>query len=98
MGQMKLFYLISSALFIVLQYSIFLSDNSLFSYIDYNEQLVSKQIKINFLETKNKKLKNEITQLTNNTHALETFARENYGYIKNEEIFVQILKNHGKNN
>ena len=95
---MKLFYLISSALFIVLQYSIFLSDNSLFSYIDYNEQLVSKQIKIDLLETKNKKLKNEITQLTNNTHALETFAREKYGYIKNEEIFVQILKNHGKNN
>ncbi len=98
MGQMKLFYLISSALFIVLQYSIFLSDNSLFSYIDYNEQLVSKQIKIDLLETKNKKLKNEITKLTNNTDALETFARENYGYIKNEEIFVQILKNHGKNN
>ena len=98
MGQMKLFYLISSALFIVLQYSIFLSDNSLFSYIDYNEQLVSKQIKIDLLETKNKKLKNEITRLTNNTHALETFAREKYGYIKNEEIFVQILKNHGKNN
>ena len=98
MGQMKLFYLISSALFIVLQYSIFLSDNSLFSYLDYNEQLVSKQIKIDLLETKNKKLKNEITKLTNNTDALETFARENYGYIKNEEIFVQILKNHGKNN
>ena len=98
MGQMKLFYLISSALFIVLQYSIFLSDNSLFSYIDYNEQLVSKQIKIDLLETKNKKLKNEITKLTNNTDALETFARENYGYIKNEEIFVQILKNHGKIN
>jgi len=95
---MKLFYLISSALFIVLQYSIFLSDNSLFSYLDYNEQLVSKQIKIDMLETKNKKLKNEITKLTNNTDALETFARENYGYIKNEEIFVQILKNHGKNN
>ena len=98
MGQMKLFYLISSALFIVLQYSIFLSDNSLFSYLDYNEQLVSKQIKIDMLETKNKKLKNEITKLTNSTYALETFARENYGYIKNEEIFVQILKNHGKNN
>ena len=95
---MKLFYLISTVLFFVLQYSIFFSDNSLFSYIDYNEQLVSKQIKIDILENKNKKLDNEITELRNNTQALEAFAREKYGYIKSDEIFVQILKNHGKNN
>ena len=95
---MKLFYLISFVLFSLLQYSLLLSNNSIFSYWDYKHQLDMRNQQINEIQNNSNKLKNEISRLNNNNKALEIYAREIFGYIKKDEIFVQIIKNDRTNN
>ncbi len=95
---MKLFYLISFVLFSLLQYSLLLSNNSIFSYWDYKHQLDMRNQQINEIQNNSNELKNEISRLNNNNKALEIYAREIFGYIKKDEIFVQIIKNDRTNN
>ena len=95
---MKLFYSISFVLFCLLQYSLLLSNNSVFSYLDYKHQLDAKNLHIKKIKNDNNNLKNTISKLNISDSALETYAREVFGYIKNDEIFVQIIKNDSTNN
>ena len=44
------------------------------------------------LSKKNDLLKLEIAKISNNKSFLEGYARENYGYIKENELFFQIIK------
>ena len=95
---MKLFYLTSFILFSLLQYSLLLSNNSIFSYWDYKYQLDTRNQQINKIQNDTNELKNEISKLNNSNKALEIYAREIFGYIKKDEIFVQIIKNDSVNN
>ena len=95
---MKLFYLTSFILFSLLQYSLLLSNNSIFSYWDYKYQLDTRNQQINKIQNDTNELKNEISKLNNSNKALEIYAREIFGYIKKDEIFVQIIKNDSANN
>ena len=93
---MKLFYLIAVILFLNLQYSLLLSENSYFSYKNTRtlQQLIMSDI--DDLSDSNRILKDEIADLTNNKNSIELYAREKYGYIKKRESFVQIIKNEQK--
>jgi len=95
---MKLFYITSFLLFFLLQYSLLLSHNSIFSYWEYKNQLDSKNQQIIKIQNDSSKLRNIISKLNNSNIALETYAREIFGYIKKDEIFVQIIKNDSVNN
>ena len=95
---MKLFYLTSFILFSLLQYSLLLSNNSIFSYWDYKYQLDTRNQQINKIQNDTNKLKKEISKLNNSNKTLEIYAREIFGYIKKDEIFVQIIKNDSVNN
>ena len=95
---MKLFYLTSFILFSLLQYSLLLSNNSIFSYWDYKYQLDTRNQQINKIQNDTSELKKEISKLNNSNKALEIYAREIFGYIKKDEIFVQIIKNDSVNN
>ena len=95
---MKLFYLTSFLLFSLLQYSLLLSDNSVFSYWDYKHLLDTRHQQIIKIKNDSNELKNIIFKLNNNNDALEIYAREIFGYIKKDEIFVQIIKNDSINN
>ncbi len=95
---MKLFYLTSFILFSLLQYSLLLSNNSIFSYWDYKYQLDTRNQQINKIQNDTNELKKEISKLNNSNKALEIYAREIFGYIKKDEIFVQIIKNDSVNN
>tara|TARA_Y100000766_G_scaffold262126_1_gene253089 strand:+ start:844 stop:1131 length:288 start_codon:yes stop_codon:yes gene_type:complete len=95
---MKLFYITSFLLFSLLQYSLLLSNNSIFSYWDYQNQLDSKNLQIIKIQNDSNELRNMISKLNNSNYALETYAREIFGYIKKDEIFVQIIKNDSVNN
>ncbi len=95
---MKLFYITSFLLFFLLQYSLLLSNNSIFSYWDYQNQLDSKNLQIIKIQNDSNELRNMISKLNNSNYALETYAREIFGYIKKDEIFVQIIKNDSVNN
>ena len=95
---MKLFYITSVLLFFLLQYSLLLSHNSIFSYWEYKNQLDSKNQQIIKIQNDSNELRNIIFKLNNSNNALETYAREIFGYIKKDEIFVQIIKNDSVNN
>ena len=98
MAKLKLFYIISFLLFFLLQYSLLLSHNSIFSYWEYKNQLDSKNQQIIKIQNDSSKIRNIISKLNNSNIALETYAREIFGYIKKDEIFVQIIKNDSVNN
>ena len=98
MAKLKLFYLTSFILFSLLQYSLVFSNNSIFAYLDYRKQLDSKYEQINKLQNDSNDLRNSISRLNESNKSLEIYAREIFGYIKKDEIFVQIIKNDSANN
>ena len=91
MAKMKIFHLICLVLFLSLQYSIFFSTNSIFSYLDLKKPIIHTK-KVSQLVKQNNHLKAEISKASNSQKYLEAYARENYGYIKKNEIFFQIIK------
>tara|TARA_B100000214_G_C23503364_1_gene417210 strand:- start:67 stop:354 length:288 start_codon:yes stop_codon:yes gene_type:complete len=95
---MKLFYLTAIILFSLLQYSLLISTNSVFSYLDYKNQLDSRNQQIVKIQNDSNELKEIISKLNSSDEALEIYAREIFGYIKKDEIFVQIIKNESVNN
>ena len=95
---MKLFYLTAFILFSLLQYSLLISTNSVFSYFDYKNQLDSRNQQIIKIQNDSNELKDIISKLNSSDRALEIYAREIFGYIKKDEIFVQIIKNESVNN
>ena len=95
---MKLFYLTSFILFSLLQYSLVFSNNSVFAYLDYRKQLDTKYEQINKIQNNSIDLRNSISRLNNSNKSLEVYAREIFGYIKKDEIFVQIIKNDSVDN
>ena len=95
---MKLFYLTSFILFSLLQYSLVFSNNSIFAYLDFRKQLNNKYEQINKIQNDSNDLRNSISRLNESNKSLEIYAREIFGYIKKDEIFVQIIKNDSANN
>ena len=89
---MKIFHLICLVLFLSLQHSLFFSTNSIFSYLDLKETQHSYEKKVAGLVKQNNYLKAEISKASNSQKYLEAYARENYGYIKKNEIFFQIIR------
>ena len=93
MGEMKLFYSICFILFISLQYSLFLSNNSVITFFNLKNDLEAFSSDLNKYKEKNNLLISEIKSIKKNKNSLEIFARENFGYIKKNETFFQIIRN-----
>jgi len=92
MVKMKIFHLICLVLFLSLQHSLFFSSNSIFSYLDLKETKHSYEKKVAELVKQNNYLEAEISKASYSQNYLEAYARENYGYIKKNEIFFQIIR------
>ncbi len=90
---MKLFYSICFILFISLQYSLFLSNNSVITFFNLKNDLEAFSSDLNKYKEKNNLLISEIKSIKKNKNSLEIFARENFGYIKKNETFFQIIRN-----
>ena len=93
MDEMKLFYSICFILFISLQYSLFLSNNSVITFFNLKNDLEAFSSDLNRYKEKNNLLISEIKSIKKNKNSLEIFARENFGYIKKNETFFQIIRN-----
>ena len=90
---MKIFYLICFLIFVNLQYSLLVGNNSIFTYMNLNNKLRDYNTQLLDYKNKNKYLKSEIKDLKNNNNLLETYAREKFGFIKKNETFFQIIRN-----
>ncbi len=89
---MRLFYIICGIFFVSLQYSLLFSSNNIitfFSLQNTNHKYVND---MNMIKSKNNKLTIEIENIQKNNEILEMYARENYGYIKKNETFFQVIK------
>ncbi|MAR77347.1 MAG: hypothetical protein CMD43_00205 [Gammaproteobacteria bacterium] len=93
MVKMKIFQIICLIIFLTLQHSLLLGNNSLFTYIGLTKTLNKSMLELNNLSQKNIKLKSNIQEIESDKEFLEMYARENFGYIKKYETFYQILKN-----
>ena len=89
---MKIYHIMSLLIFLSLQYSLLLSNNSIFNYYGLKNTLDSYNDETNSLVEKNKSLQLDISKFTKSKNHLEVYARENVGYIKKNEIFYQIVK------
>tara|TARA_Y100000996_G_scaffold398210_1_gene366042 strand:- start:342 stop:620 length:279 start_codon:yes stop_codon:yes gene_type:complete len=89
---MKIYYVICLVLFLSLQHSLLLSNNSIFNYYGLKNTLNAYNSEANTLIAKNKNLQLEISKFKKNRNYLEVYARENFGYIKKNEVFYQIVK------
>ena len=83
-----------SGLFVLinLNYSLFFKNNNIFDFLFLNSENNLLINKIETLEKKNNDLSIKIKELSSSSHALENFARYNLGLVKNDEIFVHIIK------
>ena len=88
----KILFVLGVLVFLNLQYSLLLKNNNISDFIylkDQNTELLSKISKIIH---NNNILKNDIQELSSSTHALENFARYNLGLVKEDEMFIQVIK------
>jgi cell division protein FtsB len=83
-----------SGLFVLinLNYSLFFKNNNIFDFLFLNSENNLLINKIETLEKKNNDLSIKIKELSSSSHALENFARYNLGLVKNDEIFVHVIK------
>ena len=93
MVEVKIYHAICLVLFLSLQHSLFLSNNSLFTYFGLNDTLNTYSHNVYLLKANNEKINDEIERIKKNKSYLEVYARENFGYIKKNETFYQIIKN-----
>ena len=92
MVKIKIFHLICLVLFLSLQHSLFVSSNSIFTYFNLKQTYNSYDNQVILLTQSNDRLNLEIENIYNSKSFLEGYARENYGYIKEDEMFFQIIK------
>ena len=90
---MTIYRAVCLILFISLQHSLFLSNNSLFTYFSLSNSIKSSSEEVVGYQANNKKLREEIKEIRKDKNFIEVYARENFGYIKKNEIFYQIIKN-----
>ena len=75
-----------------LHYSILFKNNNISDFIflySQNNDLIEN---IDQLNEKSEVLKMEIKELKSSSHALENFARYNLGLVKEDEIFIQVIR------
>ena len=88
----KLLFISGVFVLINLNYSLFFKNNNIFDFLSLNSENNLLVNKIEILEKKNTELSMKIKELSSSSHSLENFARYNLGLVKNDEIFVHVIK------
>jgi cell division protein FtsB len=93
---MRLITLALAALLLLIQYPLWLGKGGWLTVSDLESQLAASHAKTEQLKARNAKLESEVNDLKNGTEAVEERARYELGMIKQNEIFVQVLKKNEK--
>ena len=89
---MRLITLALAALLLLIQYPLWLGKGGMLAVSDLRDQLALAQLKTDQLRARNAKLDSEVRDLREGTGAVEERARLELGMIKQNEIFVQVLR------
>jgi cell division protein FtsB len=93
---MRIITLALAALLLLIQYPLWLGKGGWLTVADLESQVAASHAKTEQLKARNAKLESEVNDLKNGTEAVEERARYELGMIKQNEIFVQVLKKNEK--
>ena len=89
---MRLITLALAALLLMIQYPLWIGKNGWLRVSDLESQVDASRRKTAELKARNDKLSSEVRDLKDGTGAIEERARYELGMIKQNEIFVQVLR------
>ncbi len=89
---MRLILLSLAALLLLVQFPLWLGKGGWLKVWDMDQQVFAAQRKNDELRARNSKLASEVQDLKEGTGAVEERARYELGMIKQNEIFVQVLR------
>ncbi|MFC5513848.1 cell division protein FtsB [Massilia jejuensis] len=89
---MRLITLALAALLLLIQYPLWLGKGGMLAVSDLRDQVTLAQVRTDGLKARNAKLESEVRDLREGTGAVEERARLELGMIKQNEIFVQVLR------
>jgi cell division protein FtsB len=89
---MRLITLALAALLLLIQYPLWLGKGGMIAVSDLKGQVELAQLRTDALKARNAKLDSEVRDLREGTGAVEERARLELGMIKQNEIFVQVLR------
>jgi cell division protein FtsB len=89
---MRLITLVLAALLLLIQYPLWLGKGGWLAVADLESQLGASRLRTEQLHARNAKLDSEVRDLREGTEAVEERARYELGMIKQNEIFVQVLR------
>ncbi|MBD8530360.1 MULTISPECIES: cell division protein FtsB [unclassified Massilia] len=89
---MRIITLVLAALLVLIQYPLWLGKGGMLAVADMRDQVQLAQVKTEQLKARNAKLESEVRDLREGTGAVEERARLELGMIKQNEIFVQVLR------
>ncbi len=88
---MRLILICLTALLLLIQYPLWLGKGGWLRVWDLSRQLDTALEKERELKARNAKLASEVQDLKEGTGAVEERARYELGYVRDNEIFVQVL-------
>jgi cell division protein FtsB len=89
---MRLITLSLAALLLLIQYPMWLGKGGWLNVADMRAQVDANHLRVAQLKARNAKLESEVRDLKEGTGAVEERARYELGMIKQNEIFVQVLR------
>jgi cell division protein FtsB len=89
---LRLITLVLAALLLLIQYPLWLGKGGWLAVADLENQLGASRVRTEQLLARNAKLDSEVRDLREGTEAVEERARYELGMIKQNEIFVQVLR------
>lgn len=89
---MRLITIALAVLLLLIQYPLWLGKGGWLNVADMRDQVEQTRSRTDQLEARNAKLESEVRDLRDGTGAVEERARYELGMIKQNEIFVQVLR------
>lgn len=89
---MRLITIALAVLLLLIQYPLWLGKGGWLNVADMRYQVEKTRARTEQLEARNAKLESEVRDLRDGTGAVEERARYELGMIKQNEIFVQVLR------
>ena len=93
---MRLISLALAALLLLIQYPLWLGKGGMLAVSDLRDQVAVAQAQLDGRKARNAKLDSEVRDLREGLGAVEERARLELGMIKQNEIFVQVLRHNEK--
>ena len=78
---------------LLLQFALWAGDKNAFDLYHLNNSIEATQLEVAQLTQRNDKFLAEVLDLKNGGQAIETLARQELGFIKEGEIFYQVIRN-----